>query len=751
MTMRIKTIQLKSFKGVDAIFALDPLNLLTGPNGSGKSAILQAIQWAIEGKTQLGGTLDASAQLFGAAGGEVTVELDDGFSWTRRLSVDHRDNKKSMQVIVAGNSPVAGKSDAEAVIVEHLGRGGELFAPMFDLRNFLDLSDDKRREFVLALCAKAGKAIKPTKVVEQIVREYLREELGEGTLGKKSNESATGELKESQRAALAQIRSAMTSTDKDELAALITRFAATVRDIALRSKKAHDEGRQGARQLSERLAELEIVADKVETLQAEAKKLDGQILDAEKQISHQGGLDVSIGHLEREVDELAIEIEHLEESAAVPHDSAELNALETELAALPTQFASPDIQAARGRFAELQTLLFAAQQQDSGWRTELRSLTEERKRLETEKGDCETNPWVAIKEKLSQIDTEIAGKIEGVALRLLAECRGLADSWSCGFLDKLAKCTARLDQLKVDIPEADEKLGTALADVQRHTAELAAAKNALMFAEAEHQNVDGQRQFAAIRRQEISHSIQGLKDRSAAALGHAARLGEAKTKRDATQAKLDELIASHGVTDTEEVRKLLELLTAEKDRVVEKLERKKGAEALAAEYAACLQKAEAEEALHDTAEGVRRAIRTVRETLMVELVQPLLSKMGTFLTAALGDTVEPYCRLENDRERPIFELGWKIGDRQIPEPALSGGEHCLFAAALAYALVELADPPLKLLMIEGAELDDKHLGNLLDAIGQSRFSGSAIMAQYSLDHSWGGWHFIDVSQKAVRA
>lgn len=47
---------------------------------------------------------------------------------------------------------------------------------------------------------------------------------------------------------------------------------------------------------------------------------------------------------------------------------------------------------------------------------------------------------------------------------------------------------------------------------------------------------------------------------------------------------------------------------------------------------------------------------------------------------------------------------------------MSGGESTVFCAALAYAMVDLANPPLKLLMLEVGECDDKTFYGLIEAI-----------------------------------
>ena len=73
-------------------------NLVLGENGSGKTRLLQMIAFAVTGRTELGGTNDASMQLMGPLGGSVRAKTAKGFGWTRHLIRDARENKVSSKL-----------------------------------------------------------------------------------------------------------------------------------------------------------------------------------------------------------------------------------------------------------------------------------------------------------------------------------------------------------------------------------------------------------------------------------------------------------------------------------------------------------------------------------------------------------------------------------------------------------------------------------------------------------------------------
>ncbi|MCC6314542.1 MAG: AAA family ATPase, partial [Thermomicrobiales bacterium] len=174
--MRIQRITFENFKGLRRTSELGALTLLTGQNGSGKSAHLQAIQYAIQGDTPAGATAEAAMGYMGVNGGAVRLDFDGGLAVRRGIIRDPRELTLSTDVSISTMPGAA----AKATCAEIAARCGD-FAPMHDLGAVLNLSADKRREYLLALCGAAATA-EGFDVLGQIRAEFLRgrDSLSEG-------------------------------------------------------------------------------------------------------------------------------------------------------------------------------------------------------------------------------------------------------------------------------------------------------------------------------------------------------------------------------------------------------------------------------------------------------------------------------------------------------------------------------------------------------------------------------------------
>jgi hypothetical protein len=95
-------------------------------------------------------------------------------------------------------------------------------------------------------------------------------------------------------------------------------------------------------------------------------------------------------------------------------------------------------------------------------------------------------------------------------------------------------------------------------------------------------------------------------------------------------------------------------------------------------------------------------------------VRPLVDDVAALLAAA-GRSERVYLELENERGKPVFDLGWVSGDSRRSLSALSGGEAVLFCAALAVTIAKRSTGR-KVLLIEADPLDEDNLGFLLWAL-----------------------------------
>jgi hypothetical protein len=92
----------------------------------------------------------------------------------------------------------------------------------------------------------------------------------------------------------------------------------------------------------------------------------------------------------------------------------------------------------------------------------------------------------------------------------------------------------------------------------------------------------------------------------------------------------------------------------------------------------------------------------------------LLSVVNNLFQKA-GRHERVYLELENDRGKPIFELGWTKDGKRVSLRALSAGETVLLTAALSVAIA-LKSPGRKLLLVEADPLDPENLRGLFPAL-----------------------------------
>ncbi len=154
--MPVTSLRADNVKGMTFQEALTGRDIYVGENGVGKSARLQAFMFGIQGhlpspfKKGLGDTFQiASGDVM-----SVSIETDEMFSFSRQIrrkTTNHKDGSRSYSYTSACSLfPDPGtktNKDREQKISSVMGG----FAIMFDLDEFMSMSDTKKREFVFAL------------------------------------------------------------------------------------------------------------------------------------------------------------------------------------------------------------------------------------------------------------------------------------------------------------------------------------------------------------------------------------------------------------------------------------------------------------------------------------------------------------------------------------------------------------------------------------------------------------------------
>lgn len=768
---RITKLALRDWKGLSVDAELARLNLLSGPTGSGKSAHLQAIRFAISGATELGSTNDDTQMLCGPLGGSVGIALDDGFGFVRHLARDARENKVSQSVDVNGRTGTLKAQDA--IIADHCGDCG----PGLDLREFTAISPEKRRKYALDVCSAAAGPRKlddldvgsritigvlEAKLGPATVRSYAEAKLGKVTEKLTSADRLTvitalmPKVDESVRNAIGKAMGEIRAELKGDLATGIAAAIAKADACKQLAKQARDRAHATVQEVSARKAGLKVPAASADELRAQRETLLKQKEEAVQQISLQEGkasgratLTKAIQDIDSKITGLEVAIRNLQAKPPAEMDVAAMTAKAEELekaATLPD-----DPRAVKEREAEEAKSTHMRSLQDLyGVRQQLNNATAALSQLETTIARLEAAPTTKLLEKWNVLASAFEGSKDPVFAEVDALIKQVCQS-------------SALDSMRSELPKRQDTRDALSKQVQDHEGQIsdltkvvdsthAAAREArLAWAAATSDRDDNLRQARGIRFQIEEHNriVSEYANRIQKTTGD---MAAAKNARIETERKLVDLDAQGGQIPLEE-------LTGQRDRIAGQivavdadLDAKIRYHALDKELNEVSAQAERQQVEYEVYDLVGDSARGIREDLMKDLVAPLLDRINRFLEVAKPGW-RAYCELVNDRGKPIFELGWTDGMVKRALPALSGGETAVYGAALAYALVCLKNPPLRLLLMELAEADTAAVMAICDAIGavQQDISNAVVATWNPLVGVTAEWNVIHATRTAVAA
>lgn len=741
----IRELEGKDFKGGDSFNELQMRNLVLGENGSGKTRLLQMIAFAVTGRTELGGTNDASMQLMGPLGGSVRAKTAKGFGWTRHLIRDARENKVSSKLEVAGVGRIAVK-EAEALIAENVGT----FAPMFNLGEFTSLAPDKKRRAVLDLCSKArGEDVDAKAVLRRAMLEVLRLSLGAATVDKhlSTRRGQTGAPEGSQEELEAMLRElsgdlpkafreathcnmgAIHSELKGDIASSLMAAIDRADKGKVAARQAKDQAHAAARHLAEERARLQVSAKSAEALQEEYNDLAAQKEDLSGQLKLQEGKSGARDTLSERISRLTTSVANIETqikqvtNAPLEGGTADVARLADEAAALEAQHPAPN----RAALAELAGLHREAN--DAAAQTSS-TVTKAILLLDRWTGECETlraqikaaqesnaGRLVAIVE--GDAGTRIAGLVAGVpeaaaAWQTIVACaNGLRDQGVGPLKLKLASAEAAAESAATAKQTAETNAAAAQTLLQGAAGRLAEQQAAYEQQRIAHEKALNEAHAKKLAAQRIENAINS---RAVQLKQLDSQLAQERSDLLAAERELNALDSQGGHVPAEDLRAQYERTVNSMAEIDTALQRKRQFAVLENKLTDCTAQAEAEATNYESWDCLGRALRAIREEMMVELVKPLLSRIDRFLSVAMPEH-RAYCELANERGTAIFELGWTVGGHhRVSLPAMSGGESALFGAALIYALVGLADPPCRMIGLEAAELDRVHLARLMQAL-----------------------------------
>lgn len=770
--MKIDRLKIDGFATLrDLDLHLERLNLLTAPMGFGKSTVLNATSYAIQGHTRLGKLPSATAQMVPSESACVSVELDDGFSWSRAI----QKGRKGVSQSISGVSD--GDSDEQNVkLAIHVGE----FAEAHDLNELMSLSPDKKRDRLLELIGKArdasGNPLDRKSIAGRVTMSFFERKLGEATV------HGIGEVWPGTPDELrTHLAGKLAAADRDAfkgaiypaiIAALskpapleeqVGAMVDAVNDIKNGSKKKHDECQQAVNALTARKAALTPSAKTVEQLTTERDGLlreresaHAAVKVAEGKASELAAARSKLTDLQARADRDAATVAGL----VAPTDPSEADHLDRKAAELATQVESlgdveAPVRAARAAYDA------ASDKFDATGTPATKAgdaMAAAQRKVKTIRGEIESlagSPWQTALGLWEDFILTIPD------LQMPAGVRADNTKRTCDRLDTFLREQAKLDyrdKLTADLKLAMEAAETATAAFNAIEAERKAAYAAWQDQTPALNKARAEADAQMKARREALAEIDTLRSRASdirsQAESHARRLADATARKN--RGELDVQEAERAVMQLEreaapaalmDARNRYADIDARVSDIDNAIKAKVGFDSLVKELTATIATKEEQGVLHEVAKVALECTREIRDRLVGELVSPLLDRMNRFLAIA-APGCRAYCNLAGTGKKTVFELGWiksRPGkpDMQVPLNTLSGGESVIYSAALVYAMTMMADPPLKLMLLEVAEVDEWNWNNLaaaLEAVADEL--GNILVATSRVFPVRDGWNVI---------
>ncbi|HRW55821.1 MAG TPA: hypothetical protein P5081_23360, partial [Phycisphaerae bacterium] len=506
------------------------------------------------------------------------------------------------------------------------------------------------------------------------------------------------------------------------------------------------------------VSRLMTLAEEIETLEANPVSTDSAkaLLDEASKLDAQADADKSVAEARE-----ALEAEQLRIAGATKVRADERRKITNELSA------------ARNEFEKANAAKREAMDRIDQYERDLKASNENKAELEALQARHAADPLTAIRKSVIVLIGQIPEDGGEEAIQTGNE---IVD-----FIDANQKPDVRLATAEQDIEDLDEKIAAATDQIAsgstaRTNAETLAAAIAERVFEIEARLLKfddtpiaddnrttlqanlhtAENTVAAIRREAHDKRIAANRVRDAAA-SYAERLRTRQAERDRLGAEREELVDAIDKLKTESeftVAALEEQLADVDSQIVAanaKIKAKQEFEAIERTLLDTRERAERQMARHEMGKVVVGAVKQLREELTREMVEPIIGLMNRVLCPIFDGRSEARIRLDNPTgKKDVFVFEWFMPTDDDETFAwrtltsLSGGERAMYLAAMGWAVLQLANPPLKVLPIEAAEIDAENLRSLMAALDAvSDDVGNIIIATHAGitdevlgDHEW---------------
>ena len=750
--MKISRIALDNFKGQNVDHAVGPLTLFVGPNGSGKTARLEAVSFAVTGQVPGKSSPRASADVITGAEGSAKVGLDTEFGWERGIRRSGDSTKQFIGITDRASADgvwqfrqVATKA-GEQELSDKVG----CFAPMFDLSLFLKLTDEKKRQFILDLYqGGSGSEDTPQQVQDDVRVQYLVRKAGSLAAETVCNALFGCHMDDLPREKVPELLVALerSDTDSDEVRSLVSKIvtetvcaagftetgqleacAKAIGLIDARRNKIKADAQAAdktVQQLVDSKRELQTVAESLEDLKAAKAKLVASSNDIASQLAMQDGRDKSVKSLESGIDTLSTNREtlvtaHADKLAEVARLKA---AVGNEPEEVPAEPSREQLDALKGDQLDVVSHVADTNAIVQSCRAFLTHESEKHGML------------VAAQESQS-----VMQELTAVSMRIfeatLVDGR-IFQRFGHRLLDEQDDVWADIVRLKAIVDAMD-----VIGECDRRAAEITDCEQAIATKKTVLQDAIEKADHAKMIRARLAENIRNETSRLETATTEWNEKDESRERwekatnnlemAETVAAGMKERVVERDVDLAQKRKELAELLADGETLNVAKMKQQKSAidsqvatletqidhktrlSQVDAEIQRARLAAQISREDHAVAVNVALAFRAVREGQLRGVVAPIVDRISTFTHGVFG--FDAYCDLETPDGSSCFKIGMvKPTGQKCSFDTLSGGERAVFATGLSAAIVSQNEAPLKVLMIEGGEIDRSNMERVLAA------------------------------------
>lgn len=761
-------LTLQNFKGhTDATFDLPRLTLLSGPCGAGKSSVADGLTWLLLGHLpRLGRRLADSAELMRGRAMAATLELDDGRTVTRELSYGKK-GALTQSVTCAWLPEGARSEEHEAACLALVG-GDELAAAEgLDIRSLLNATGPRRTQRIQQLLAAGGMSPdeRVALVCEYTARRLTHKEGDEIADWRDLVPLIPGTSKDGAhrgvRAVLSQSQSSLKSYLTGEGLGAAKAWAGGEKNRAAGEAKKALAARE---ELTTRLGELaEIDEELLADDEARLRQLD-EAVGAARQVAAEAA-----AKLVRR-DQLSAKIVGLEgrlkgylealataEATAADHQQAEaaLAAAQAALAAIPElvppEYDTAAEDATREKIADLEASIVPVGLPERSPVTLAEAALERAKEALTR---AEADPWCTVVAKSRWLSDAISKLVKKGAAQtqMMAACAELAAlAESQGYVDEQALKDA-VEAAEATLADAIGRFNAASLDAETKSAANLVTRGMISGLRA---SIEAARvAFVDVKREaaEAWESTHGEAKREADAQIVAAKriLAAPAPNVDAIKAQIqatEEALTAAQVERAElgDVAEATAIDTTERDALAADIRQRRDTASRRSELVRVTDALAQADAEREVFAAIEWACTQALAREAQDASRALLEPMREFLRAA-GRTEDPFC----EAAAIDFRIGWRTSSgEEVSVKTLCGGEWPVFVSALAAAVHSLSAAPLRVVLVEAGETDERHLAQILAGFRASEGIRAIVATQRDVTTEPTGWSLVRLGGDAA--